>query len=106
MSKLESIFGETATRQIVNVNKRTGEKRIFFDLDLCKLHGIDIVGIINDYAENHKWCVIFESQWSKLQWGRSMESKKDIIQKNFHIQVAPRCKNQFENKQAKICDVL
>ena len=53
MSKLESIFGETATRQIINVNRRTGEKRISFDLDLCKLRGIDLETIIKDRVRNY-----------------------------------------------------
>ena len=53
MSKLESIFGETATRQIINVNRRTGEKRISFDLDLCKLRGIDLETIIKDRVKNY-----------------------------------------------------
>jgi len=54
MSKLENIFGETATRQIVNVNRRTGEKHISFDLDLCKLRGIDLETIIKNHVRNAK----------------------------------------------------
>jgi len=52
--KLEGLFGETKIHQRVGVEKKNGRKCIIIDLDLCKLRGIDIVGIINDYAENHK----------------------------------------------------
>lgn len=51
MSKLECVLGENIIHQKVNLNKKTGEMHISFDLDLCKLSGINLEAIIKAHAK-------------------------------------------------------
>ena len=58
--KLENIFGENVIQQKVSMNRKTGKGQISIDLDLCKLHGIDLEKIINSHARN---CVTRDTEF-------------------------------------------